>query len=46
MSDALADGCAIRSLNIIDDYNHGELAVDVNLPMPKSKCYSDMRAGH
>ncbi len=46
MSDALADDRAILSLNVIDDYNREELAVDVDLPMPKPKCYSDMRAGH
>ncbi len=34
MSDALADGRAIRSLNVIDDYNREGLAVDVDLSMP------------
>jgi putative transposase len=34
MSDALADGPAIRSLNVIDDYNREGLAVDVDLSMP------------
>lgn len=34
MSDSLADGRAIRSLNVIDDYNREGLAVDVDLSMP------------
>ncbi len=34
MSDALAGGRVIRSLNVIDNYNHKDLAVDVNLSMP------------
>ena len=31
MSDALADGRAIRSLNVIDDYNREGLAEGVDL---------------
>ena len=34
MSDALADCRAIRSLNVIDDYNREGLAVDVDLSIP------------
>jgi putative transposase len=34
MSEALADGCDIRSLNVIDDYNLEGLAIDVDLSIP------------
>lgn len=37
MSDALADGRTLRTLNIIDDYNREALAIDVDLSMPSQR---------
>ena len=34
MSDSLADGRALRTFNVIDDYNREGLAIDVDLSMP------------
>lgn len=34
MSDVLADGRAIRSINVIDDYNLEGVIVDIDLSMP------------
>lgn len=37
MSDGLADGRSLRTLNVIDDYNREGLAIDVDLSMPSSR---------
>ena len=42
MSDALADGRAIRSLNVNDDYNCEGLPVDVDLSRPAYQSYAHL----
>lgn len=37
MSDALADGRTLRTLNVIDDYNREALAIDVDLSLPSQR---------
>ncbi len=37
MSDSLSDGRAIRTFNVIDDYNREGLCVDVDLSMPTGR---------
>ena len=37
MSDSLSDGRAMRTFNVIDDYNREGLCVDVDLSLPASR---------
>ena len=37
MSDQLMDGRRLRTFNIIDDYNRGWLAIEVDLSLPSAR---------
>jgi len=37
MSDTLTDGRSIRAFNVVNDYNHESLNIDVNLSIPAQR---------
>ena len=37
MSDSLADGCLLRTFNVIDDYNREGLTIEVDLSLPSAR---------
>jgi len=37
MVDQIADGSSIKTLNVLDDFNREDLAIDVNFSMPAER---------